>query len=138
MSAQVASADHLRQTTSRPRGVGGRTGLVWAWNAARRCFSVSALSSFRFTSGSPVMSSCPGVYTRMTPPQHIMWAASIESSRECMRHEGHALWHLRRRKLLVVGPPAGRVDPPPCDPLDLRSVASLLVSTRSSVPASMR
>ena len=38
-----------------------RTGCVCEWNAARRDFSVSALSSLRFTSGSPLTSSTPGV-----------------------------------------------------------------------------
>lgn len=42
------------------------TGVVWAWNADRRAFSVSALSSLRLISGSPVMSSTPAC-TREQP-----------------------------------------------------------------------
>lgn len=38
-----------------------RTGLVCLWKVASRAFNVSALSSLRFTSGSPVTSSTPGV-----------------------------------------------------------------------------
>ncbi len=54
----LAPQDAERDGRCQPQA---RTGAVCAWNAARRAFSVSALSSLRLTSGSPVTSSTPGV-----------------------------------------------------------------------------
>ena len=54
-------APRCREGWQTPAAGQARTGAVCAWNAARRAFSVSALSSLRLTSGSPVTSSTPGV-----------------------------------------------------------------------------
>jgi hypothetical protein len=58
---KALGAPRRREGWQPPAAGQARTGAVCAWNAARRAFSVSALSSLRLTSGSPVTSSTPGV-----------------------------------------------------------------------------